>query len=751
MYHDDFYILHLSDLHIQNESEDEPHYSESLRELINDIADQTKEMDKLIIVISGDIINEGIYEDEKTVIKFFKRLYEKINEKNENKVIDIIDVIITPGNHDKYRTPINSLVSYAHAKNEIGGLRKSPQKNDAKAKAMAKEEWDHQLESYKGFLSLANEIRDIFVKKERIDNTFGVNIVEIAEKNSICFLRVDTSWCTYEKNAYRRQLRVGEYQLEELNRKYREKLVECRKTAKPIKLTIALSHHPLNLLSYEEEELCYKYFLSNKNLNVDILMCGHIHDRGVKNYFDYNHSLLTLITGIKTDHNSPDTNSSSNTRLCYSLYSINLLRNSCEIIMRKENARGDGFSYDYSAYDAESHDVAIKEGKLRYPLKTKGNGSFIDIGAVYSNENKGLFVNNEIIKKLPKVANAITSFSKEMACLHRVYKKIILKGDEKKSHDFFLDNEPLEKEYLSDDVEYINASFISFLHEICTVIVQKLESCFEEKKSPQMRAHFRYCNKKGDQYLALCQYGNCKLEKAGISTADWDSLIKYSFEENKPLVLSANKKYSNIKSKYKKTKWEDNITLTPHYNDASYDIGLKDARPFLSFCLSMKNMKCDEDRLVLYLLAYLEIHDVIANVIDEYRRIFHIDVKRILNRIHDIQSNEKDRLIVPPETTEKNNNGTVSVDRITLNSKLAEYEIKLKEEDKNSTKCPDWIDKVKDILTKMGRTENKSEYKLETEISVNDIEDIFHPKKTEADTKRRKPSVGAKKRTGERK
>ena len=156
---------------------------------------------------------------------------------------------------------------------------------------------------------MANSIREIFkptngedtinTNYEPYTNTFGVDNLNINGAD-ICFLRLDTSWCAYKGNDYKRNLRIGEYQLQKLYDEHIEKRVAKKK---PI-LTIAISHHPLNLMKFDDEELCYRYF-SHKCLDVNILMCGHIHDGEVKNYFNSNHSLLTLITGVGW-HVDPD-------------------------------------------------------------------------------------------------------------------------------------------------------------------------------------------------------------------------------------------------------------------------------------------------------------------------------------------------------------------------------------------------------------------------------------------------------------
>lgn len=48
----------------------------------------------IIIVVSGDLYNQGSSKKNKIILDFFRKLHEILGEK-------VIDVIIVPGNHDK--------------------------------------------------------------------------------------------------------------------------------------------------------------------------------------------------------------------------------------------------------------------------------------------------------------------------------------------------------------------------------------------------------------------------------------------------------------------------------------------------------------------------------------------------------------------------------------------------------------------------------------------------------------------------
>lgn len=94
---EDICIVHLSDLHIQSESNDEAVLTLSLQKMINDMIEFLF-CDKCIIVVSGDTINKANYSSVniETVLLFFKTIKEKF----EKKKIEIKEIIFCPGNHD---------------------------------------------------------------------------------------------------------------------------------------------------------------------------------------------------------------------------------------------------------------------------------------------------------------------------------------------------------------------------------------------------------------------------------------------------------------------------------------------------------------------------------------------------------------------------------------------------------------------------------------------------------------------------
>lgn len=78
----DFNILHLSDLHIK----DTENLQNNLEKLLDDIREQLSNIHKIIIVVTGDIIDIAKYNDKSinNTIYFFKTLKDIIGDKFES-------------------------------------------------------------------------------------------------------------------------------------------------------------------------------------------------------------------------------------------------------------------------------------------------------------------------------------------------------------------------------------------------------------------------------------------------------------------------------------------------------------------------------------------------------------------------------------------------------------------------------------------------------------------------------------------
>ena len=610
----EFCVLHLSDLHIKNLGSD--NYSVALRNLISDIGEQTKGITNIILVVSGDIIDRGDYRSNmKTAVKFFKALSREMDDR-------IIDVQIVPGNHDKERNDINNLISIAHSKVGI-----------AAGKAA---EWKEQQKAYASFLQLINEVYPLFGKHCEIENTFGVESKVVAGTN-ICLMRFDTAWCSYSESEVR-ELRIGGYQRESLKNAYQSLINKAESEDLPITLTLGISHHPLNWLKADEEDVINSYVMARDYLNMDVLMCGHVHDREVLNYFNHEHSLMTLVTGIGGGKERAESKEEHR----YSIYLFNPSYNSCEIIMRMSKADL-SFDYDYFVYTAK-HEK--KANKLCYPIKIKESHPFIPLSSPDPNKTKSVFVDKCILDDIVRVSDSIAKFGEDISRLYERYKIELIDnlsedlepGILKRIHDYLYEGEEGEigeVEYNILNSEKAYGSFLAMLNEICEYFVSNLKTCFPA--DPKLRAHFRRYNKTRKCFTKLCHYSNQDYEATKpMQDVKWDSLIKPAYECEKPLIFSANKDFNNIE-----TDWDDFITLVPRFNNYTDDVrirkGVNERRPMLTFGLSVKFPEGCRDSTILYILDYMNIDEKITTVVDEYIRIFGIDIKPFLRYIELIE------------------------------------------------------------------------------------------------------------------
>lgn len=74
----DFTVLHLSDLHIDNT---DGHLSVLLKNLLEDIKVELEKSKHVVIVVTGDIVHQGNYRTRGSVKRFFKELKKILKKK----------------------------------------------------------------------------------------------------------------------------------------------------------------------------------------------------------------------------------------------------------------------------------------------------------------------------------------------------------------------------------------------------------------------------------------------------------------------------------------------------------------------------------------------------------------------------------------------------------------------------------------------------------------------------------------------
>lgn len=173
-FRDTFAILHLSDLHIVAHNGN--HYSIALKRMIDHIGEVTQDIEKIIIVFTGDLVEKGEFvKAEGAVRNFFSDLKNKLNEK-------VIDIVCAPGNHDKKR----------------GRLILGPDVKEGEEafwENFEKDDWsyfENQFSKYKE--TIADIQKNIFSVPEQGDSTYGIRNVAIGNNCNICFLCFNSAW-----------------------------------------------------------------------------------------------------------------------------------------------------------------------------------------------------------------------------------------------------------------------------------------------------------------------------------------------------------------------------------------------------------------------------------------------------------------------------------------------------------------------------------------------------------------------------
>ena len=410
----EFSIIHLSDLHI--EANTKP-LSGTLISLINDIEHRIEGMKNIILVITGDIVDKGVYGDlkdpENPVIDFFQKL--KMILKNK-----VIDIEICAGNHDKDMS------------NEcLKGLADGFQNHICKGN---ESEWSSQHPCFSNFKYLVRTIYALFDLKKginrtqtpsgivcklhdeekRYDSSFGIEFIELpcirihsCQNNgydvtqkcleceeklpelTLCFIRFNTAWTSVGKTE-NHCLMIGEKQLNSLISQYQQEYVQ-RKERKEQIITFCIGHHPLKCLKPEEEDKLKSALLDNEKLNADFYLCGHTHERLISDLYNNGKKLKTLVTGIGWRHND----NVDKDKHSYSIYTFDEEKNIQSSIMLRTDTHGN-FEHDTSFYTTE------KEKKLNRtstPLKLV-DYPFIKLNAHSSRTLNEFFVDDFILNQI---------------------------------------------------------------------------------------------------------------------------------------------------------------------------------------------------------------------------------------------------------------------------------------------------------------------------------------------------------------
>lgn len=657
----DFTILHLSDLHINQEGE---RLSLLMENLLIDIKQEMELVDDIIVVVTGDIVHRGNYKYKENAIAFFKKLKEILKEK-------IKDIYIVPGNHDKVRNPIDAKIIQ-----EYDFENKS-------ADPFYENYWKYILVSFSEYQSLVEEIYTIFFEnkeeiKEKIkEDTYGTCVTEINGKR-ICFMSFNTAWsCLGDYDE--RHLIFGRFQLNKINEEYKKNRGKAG-----YDLVIALAHHPLNWLVGEEETLLQTNILSNFSLNCNIYISGHIHNRDIINWQSTRHSLTTLVSGIgwpdeEEDMQHPYAHT-------YSSYTFNLDINSIDVYVRSSDDNS-SFEPDFRIYTKMRDKTS---NKIVMPIDSNKTQAYFNLGTVENRSPKSYYITEETLSLIQIYIPMVGKFRKQMYVSLNRFKMDILDqivghmSDKRKKLDqlkkpekekriiekyreeirneedivddlfdcFFrgMDMTENSRRYLKEHSEIVNECLISYMQDICSRLSNLLEESLKKiKKFPSeeedkelsyiVRVHFRAYNVKNEQYEQLCLGDSSKWMSYRMKSQEWGELLEEAYKIKHSLVASINQRYcrksfeTNQKKSKEESKWADFMTYIPDFRENDYTVydtktdELVKKRPWITFGITVYDKKSSQ---MLYILDYLKIGQIITECFKEFKVYMPIDMKKFV-------------------------------------------------------------------------------------------------------------------------
>lgn len=659
----DFTILHLSDLHINQESE---RLSLLMENLLNDIKEEMKLVDDIIIVVTGDLVHKGNYKYKLGVLKFFKELKNVIGEK-------VRDIYIVPGNHDKVRNKLDLKILQ-----EYDFLDKDIRKfyNDY---------WEYILLSFRNYQDMVKSIYAIFGTSEKDKlfkkDTYGVSVTEVNGKR-ICFLLLNTAWsCTGDNDE--RHLKFGKFQLDTIRNEYKKYMENGSD------LVIALAHHPLNWLEGDEETLIQTNILSNYSLNCNIYISGHIHNRDIINWQSTRHSLTTLVSGLGWP-DEEDEDMQHPYAHTYSSYTFNLDINSIDVYVRSSDDNS-VFEPDFRIYTNRREKT---NNKIVMPLDSNKTQAYFNLGTVKGRSPKSYYVTEEVLSLIQVYVSMIGEFRKkiyiELNTLKKDFldqlgwyiikneekllkeklekKKCTLKKEIKKSsliyeeldNCFFRGNDISAlsqngKSYLDKRQKIIGDQFMAYLQVICSELSKLLEDSLNDfiriengeiKSNNQLaaktvRVHFRGYNENEDCYEQICVDNSGIWEQYKMKVQKWGELLRESYKAGHSLVASINRKYcidsydQNNKKKQVQGvyQWTDFLTSIPEFLGSRYiqydtkTQNILKERPWLSFGITVYDQQSSK---MLYILDYLNINKVISDCIIEFSSYMPINIEKFI-------------------------------------------------------------------------------------------------------------------------
>lgn len=647
----DFTILHLSDLHIDNTEGD---YSRILHNLIKDVGDQLAQLNipnnTLIVCVTGDVFHKGNTQQNEYegALKFFRDLRNTIGDK-------CAGIFIVPGNHDHsriaeneflikaYRGLMNSQMSY---KTILERQKEIKDFDDIFWKKL----WPNHIKGYSkqegsGYLDLIKDVYKLYnAPKEGteypkyINNTFGVDVRKINGRY-YCFILLNTSWsCTDDNDKH--NIILGKFQLNLIKNEFHQKFTEIQAEDNNIRdkiVTIVMGHHPIGALNSLEEESFFGDMISFEEFDANIYLCGHTHERDVISWANNRHSLDTYVTGIGW----PEVSSQSSVqRHSYSIYVFNTSLNSIDIKVRTTNDSGVFLS-----------DTGFYDNVKRRPINAAITQSSIKLSTALEGQEKVLYWNEDLLKyskeyvfNINRLNNAVVQYinsEKFNICTEYMLKKNNTKGNTNndtgvalQQYMFGKTNSGKAKQILKNNYNRGYLGFKGLLQCIALNFIDYLAKPLMND-GDIIRVHFRgyFENDSTITYKCLCHdvyphytSGMNLQKKHLVSEMEYRDLLKVAFESDKGLIYSLNYNVCNNKLS---DKWSNFITIVPkfssnikHTRDAR---GFEKSFPLLTFGVTCNSQSADQ---LFYCMDYFEFKKELEFILSNYVEKFMIDVPK---------------------------------------------------------------------------------------------------------------------------
>ncbi len=602
----DLAILHLSDLHFDISGAQPFKLYDAL---LSDINNELRYSHNLVIVITGDLVNRANYACKELVLKFFSELKNLIDQRN----IRIYGVCFVPGNHDKTRTYTTGIVSNSNTELNT--------------------EYYHSFKkffkkAYREYHKLVNEVLKIFNISYSKKFTYGSTEIIIENKDEkedrkkyFRFIRLNTAWAAQNDND-RRNLKIGQFQIDEIQKQYKEQQ-NIREKDQKDEVTFVLAHHPLNWLSGPEEDYVRNFLIGQRGINADIFICGHTHTRDIINWSNNRHSLTTLSTGIGW----PDDFDSDHSSLhAYAIYVLHLDLNALDIYVRSTNDGGT-FVPDHRIYTSEEN---RKNNKIVLPIKSTSVQSYFTLSSLDKRSPKVCFLTNDFLEDIRKFVFAIGCFRQfAVECIERDVRIL----------ELVLSEEETEKTQKT-----IYQYFQNFLQSICDLLAEEILSHYKFEENDRIRFHFRYCINSDSpednlKYVKLCfsYFPDVSSKEKNLSTIEWGQLIKDAYTVKRPLIYSANPDNCT-----KTTKWLDFITIIPDFMENTFTVDaqhVQEARPYITFGVSITSEKF---RNTLYCLDYYRFDKILESLIRRYITKIPVNIKHFTEFISQYEDNAEE-------------------------------------------------------------------------------------------------------------